>query len=48
MSCNKAPKGWHCTRATGHDGPCAAVKLPWYTQLLQAVGTAFGQAKFGE
>lgn len=21
-----AAKGWRCTRASGHDGPCAAVK----------------------
>lgn len=26
-SCDKAPAGWACTRAKGHDGPCAAVKL---------------------
>jgi hypothetical protein len=22
--CDKAPIGWKCTRALGHDGPCAA------------------------
>lgn len=23
--CMKAPPGWQCTRACGHEGPCAAV-----------------------
>lgn len=23
--CDRAPKGWRCTRRPGHDGPCAAV-----------------------
>lgn len=22
--CNKAPKGWRCSRPSGHEGPCAA------------------------
>jgi hypothetical protein len=22
--CEKAPKGWYCTREKGHPGPCAA------------------------
>jgi len=22
---SKAPAGWYCTRALGHDGPCAAI-----------------------
>lgn len=22
--CARAPEGWYCTRAAGHDGPCAA------------------------
>jgi hypothetical protein len=47
MTCDRAPKGWRCTRFYGHAGPCAAVKVPWYTRLLNAVGTAIGQAKFG-
>jgi hypothetical protein len=24
-TCDKAPKGWSCTRSVGHDGPCAAI-----------------------
>ena len=24
--CDKPPAGWRCTRAIGHDGPCAAVE----------------------
>lgn len=24
-ACNVPPSGWRCTRAPGHDGPCAAV-----------------------
>lgn len=27
MTCEKAPAGWRCTRASGHDGPCAVVKM---------------------
>lgn len=34
--CDVPPPGWHCTRAKGHEGPCAAVpsepaefKPPW-------------------
>jgi len=23
-TCTVPPEGWHCTRAPGHDGPCAA------------------------
>lgn len=23
-ACSKPPTGWYCTRAAGHDGPCAA------------------------
>lgn len=23
-SCDVPPEGWYCTRAKGHDGPCAA------------------------
>lgn len=25
MACKVPPDGWRCTRAEGHDGPCAAV-----------------------
>lgn len=25
--CSKAPTGWQCTRAAGHDGPCAAAPV---------------------
>lgn len=24
-ACKVPPAGWHCTRAPGHEGPCAAV-----------------------
>jgi hypothetical protein len=27
-SCTIPPAGWHCTRAPGHDGPCAALPAP--------------------
>jgi hypothetical protein len=47
MTCDKAPKGWNCTRGIGHDGPCAAVKAPWWARLAAAFGTALGNAKFG-
>lgn len=26
--CDVPPAGWSCTRARGHEGPCAAVPLP--------------------
>lgn len=48
QTCDKAPAGWSCTREAGHDGPCAAVKVPWYVRLASAVGNAIGQAKFGQ
>lgn len=47
MKCDKAPKGWKCTRDAEHEGPCAAVKVPWYKQLVASVGTALGEWKFG-
>ena len=31
-ACTVPPQGWVCTRAPGHDGPCAA--LPTYTGTL--------------
>lgn len=46
--CTKAPKGWKCTREAEHEGPCAAVKIPWYKQLFNALGEAVGQSKFGQ
>lgn len=29
MSCKIAPRGWYCTRAEGHTGPCAAWPRWW-------------------
>ena len=26
LPCSIPPVGWHCTRASGHEGPCAAVQ----------------------
>ena len=26
--CKKPPVGWYCTRAAGHEGPCAALQAP--------------------
>ena len=48
MTCHKAPKGWKCTRDVGHDGPCAAVKIPWWKQVLNQIGIAVGEAKFDD
>lgn len=45
--CDKAPKGWKCTRDDGHDGPCAAVKVSKWKQFLNSVGTALGETMFG-
>lgn len=30
------------------EGPCAAIKVPWYKRLANAVGTAIGEAKFDQ
>lgn len=27
-SCDRPPAGWYCTRGKGHEGPCAARKIP--------------------
>lgn len=27
FGCGRAPHGWKCTRAHGHDGPCAAIPV---------------------
>lgn len=27
-ACTKPPTGWRCTRADGHNGPCAALPAP--------------------
>lgn len=34
--CDKSPAGWTCTRAIGHEGPCAAVpdELPAETEAV--------------
>lgn len=47
MKCDIPPKGWKCTLEKGHDGPCAAVPVPWWKQVLQSIGEAVGQSKFG-
>ena len=47
MICTKPPTGWRCTREAGHEGPCAAVRVPWYSRTLSAVGNALGQTLFG-
>lgn len=32
--CHLPPHGWRCTRAAGHDGPCAAVDSPEDAELV--------------
>jgi len=32
-TCTRPPAGWHCTRAAGHEGPCAAAPKPQWPQL---------------
>ncbi len=27
IPCTIPPKGWHCTRKRGHEGPCAAIPV---------------------
>lgn len=34
--CGKPPKGWRCTREAGHDGPCAAIEVPWWSRILDS------------
>ena len=33
--CDAPPLGWRCTRAKGHDGPCAAVECPEDVSLVE-------------
>ncbi len=41
MSCQIPPPGWYCTRAEGHDGPCAA--LPNLSnQTISPFGVGYG------
>jgi hypothetical protein len=35
--CRLPPAGWHCTRAPGHEGPCAATPVAAQSQGAQAV-----------
>lgn len=38
MTCKVAPKGWWCSRDSGHDGPCAARPKPLTTADLYRMG----------
>ena len=31
--CEVPPPGWYCTRAAGHEGPCAAYQVKWFCQV---------------
>lgn len=44
--CKRAPKGWHCTREAGHEGPCAAKRNRWGA-FLDGLSEAIGEALFG-
>ena len=33
--CDVPPLGWRCTRAKGHEGPCAAVECPEDIDFVQ-------------
>lgn len=46
-TCNKAPKGWKCTRDAGHDGPCALVRVGRFSKAFASFGNAVGQFLFG-
>lgn len=43
MSCKVPPPGWWCSRAEGHDGPCAA--RPTGPQLKARVQDMLTRAK---
>lgn len=43
-TCDKAPKGWKCTREKDHEGPCAAEKVSWWKGALNSLGNALGEA----
>lgn len=46
--CDKAPKGWKCTREKNHEGPCAAVQVRGkWGKFMDALGEAIGEAMFG-
>lgn len=46
--CDKAPKGWQCSREKDHLGPCAVhqVRGRW-GRFVDALGEAIGEAMFG-
>lgn len=44
---SKGPLGWVHEDADQKSCACAAPKQGWYKRLLDQVGTAIGQAKFG-
>lgn len=33
------PAGWYCPRTPGHNGPCAAVRDPWWIRLIDWLTT---------
>jgi hypothetical protein len=43
--CDKAPGSWQCTRAAGHDGPCAAVPAPSDDKVLQCMRMVMKSAR---
>jgi hypothetical protein len=48
MKCDKAPFGWRCKMAKGHEGPCAAEprwfwgRCSWYKFWLPGSGIIGG------
>jgi len=47
-ACTIPPTGWACTRAAGHDGPCAAVpQADGLTELLDTLDALLAKATPG-
>lgn len=43
--CTVPPAGWECTRAAGHDGPCAAIPLLTQPTIEDAWRSGFAAAE---
>ncbi len=44
--CTVPPKGWRCTRESGHDGPCAAWPVVTRDEMHEAARNYVSQDRF--
>lgn len=43
--CSVPPAGWACTRAAGHEGPCAAVSTTGSGWVSPSLGRAYAEVE---